>query len=165
MNGDLDPLGRTLASGTDEEKLAALKQMRSRVCDGEPRRFFDLARREVVSSNNDIRWQSLIVIGEYIVSGKLNEEIWSVIVEHCGADDDMRAALATILLEHLLEHDFGHTVERIRDAMTEGSPQLLDTVRRCWRFGQPPGKWRDFQEMIRHGDSDWDSGDSGGDSG
>ncbi|WP_410959425.1 hypothetical protein, partial [Salmonella sp. SAL4433] len=80
---------------TDADKLAALKQMRGEITEtGEPAKHFDLAKQLVGSTNNDIRWQSLIVIGEYLPSGTRNEDIWDIIISYSGIDDDMQDALA-----------------------------------------------------------------------
>ncbi|NLY00166.1 MAG: hypothetical protein GXY83_29050 [Rhodopirellula sp.] len=145
---ELDQFDRVLASGSDEEKIAALKSMQGQIADGEPVDFFDLARRQVADKNTDVRWQALIVIGSYIPFGRRNEEIWNLIVEFCGIDDDMQDALATVLLEHLLEHDFDRTVERIKTAIPVRSVPLLGLLERCWQFGQPEAKWRQLRQII-----------------
>jgi hypothetical protein len=144
----LEQCEKTLAIGGDEERTAILKIMRSEIVDGEPATFFGLAREYVADSNRDVRWQALIVIGEYIATGFRNEEIWSVIVRFCGMDDDMQDALATVLLEHLLEHDFDSTLDRIRDAPPEKLSPVLDLVQRCWRFGQSEAKWHQLLQFA-----------------
>jgi hypothetical protein len=86
------------------DRLHALYAMRDAIASGHVRRnYFDLAKSLVRDSNNDCRWQALIVIGEYIQSQP--EAVWQVIQEFgVSPDDDMRTAVATVLVEHLLEY-------------------------------------------------------------
>jgi hypothetical protein len=151
MDGDVDRLENLLRDGTDEERIAGLKEMRDNISDGQPTRFFDIARRLVGSENNDVRWQSIIVIGEFIPCGQRNEEIWRLILDHCGMDDDMKGALATVLLEHLLEYDSDRTLDRIRVELRTGNAQLPALLWRCSRFGQSDAKWHEFQQLT-HGE-------------
>jgi hypothetical protein len=63
---------------------------------------FGLARSMIRDSDNDCRWQAVIVIGGYLESR--SEDVWDVIDEYAEeADDDMRTALFCVLLEHLWE--------------------------------------------------------------
>jgi hypothetical protein len=145
---DIDELRALLESGSDEQKLFALKEVRNRISNGETFSFFDLAKALVESGNNDIRWQAIIVIGEYIPRGHRNEDIWNVIVQHLGIDEDMQDALATVLLEHLLEHHFDWTVNKIESALEHDGAWLVDVVKRCWRFGQPEHQWHRIENLI-----------------
>lgn len=142
------------SSGNDNQILSALRQMRESLSNDEPSWYFDLAREQVGSCNNDVRWQSIIVIGEYIPFGKRNDEIWDILIEFGGRDDDMQDALATVLLEHLLEYDFERSVDRITltlQACSSASADILvDLLRRCWPFGQAERKWQKVQEIIKH---------------
>jgi hypothetical protein len=55
-----------------------------------------------VEQGEDPRWQAIIDVGEYLQGEP--ERIWSFIVElHDTQDGDLRSALATCLLEHLIE--------------------------------------------------------------
>lgn len=65
------------------------------------RTYFDLARSLIDDCHNTCRWQAMIVIGEYIETDPAR--VWPI-VEHYGQsdDEDMRAAVATVLLEHAL---------------------------------------------------------------
>ena len=148
MSVNYNHLERLLASGSDNERVAALKTMRSQISNGQPPWCFDLARRHVGDRNTDVGWQSIIVIGEYISSGLRNEEIWSLIMECCEGDDDMQEALSTVLLEHLLEYDFDRTIDKIRVSLPRKTTPLLNLLERCWRFGQPESKWRQLQDII-----------------
>jgi hypothetical protein len=148
VKANIQRLARELARGTSDERIAALKEMRDLVSRGKTAGLFELALRQVASEENDVRWQSLIVIGEFIPLGAHNERIWSLILEYCGIDDDMQSALATVLLEHLLEHDFERTLDKIRGALEKSNPPLLDLVPRCGRFGESDSQWRRLQDLI-----------------
>ena len=137
-----------LASGSDEEKIAALRSMQGQMADGEPSGYFDLAKKYIADRNADVRWQAIIVIGEYIPSGRRNEEIWNLILDFCGLDDDMQDALATVLLEHLLEHDFHPTVDRIKTAIPVRAAPLLALLERCWPLGQSEADWHQLRQIV-----------------
>jgi hypothetical protein len=84
--------------------------------------------------SDDPRWQSIIAVGEFIegAPGPVWEFIkrWGV-----HADDDLRMAIATCLLEHLLESHFEaffpHVQEQVR-----ANRLFAGTFRNCSKFGQ-----------------------------
>lgn len=82
----------------------------------------------------DARWQAIIAIGEFVE--REPDAVWQF-VRRWGADDDpdVRAAIATGLLEHLLEHHVGTFLPRV-EAEARSNAAFADTVRRCWAFGQ-----------------------------
>src|SRR5690606_12145227 len=58
-----------------------------------------------VDDGLDRRWQAIIAVGEFIEAEPT--PIWDFIVRWGGHhDEDLRDAIATCLLEHLLEHHF-----------------------------------------------------------
>jgi hypothetical protein len=61
----------------------------------------------------DPRWQGIIAVGMFL--DKEPESIWEFI-EHWGVypDDDLRMAIATVLLEHLLEMHFESFFPRVQ---------------------------------------------------
>jgi len=64
--------------------------------------YLELAKSLIEDENNDCRWQALIVIGEFIPADP--EAVWRVVARYGVSDDpDMRMAVATVLLEHLIE--------------------------------------------------------------
>ncbi len=98
--------------------------------DGDARAYLPLARRMVSDAENNCRWQATIVVGMSIESAP--DEVWEVIREHGNSDDeDMRSAMATVLLEHLLEFDFDRYFALIRDEVSAGRLRLLDTLSMC----------------------------------
>jgi hypothetical protein len=82
----------------------------------------------------DARWQAIIEVAEYIESDP--EGVWRF-VRQWGSypQDDLRDAIATCLLEHLLEHHFDRLFARVAD-WARRDAAFADTLRRCWRFGQ-----------------------------
>lgn len=82
----------------------------------------------------DPRWQAIIAVGYFVETQP--EEVWTF-VQRWGRhpNPDLRAAIATCLLEHLLEYHFDLIFPRVeREART--SKRFGDTLKRCWKFGQ-----------------------------
>ena len=91
--------------------------------------------QEPVRSGGEIdpRWQVLIDLADFVRSSP--EEIWPFVRRWGGCeDDDVRAAVATCLLEHLLEHHFDALFPRVEEAVAD--PLFADTFCLCWKFGQ-----------------------------
>jgi hypothetical protein len=82
----------------------------------------------------DPRWQAIIRVGEFIESEP--EAVWGFVCRW-GAhrQKDLRDAVATCLLEHLLEHHFAAYFARV-EQIAESDPLFGDTFRRCWQLGQ-----------------------------
>jgi len=87
-----------------------------------------------VPAGTDPRWQSIIEVGEFILSEP--DAVWTFAARWgCHSDPDLRAAIATCLLEHLLEHHFGRLFPHVeRLALTD--KRFADTFLQCWSFGQ-----------------------------
>ncbi|HXH25577.1 MAG TPA: hypothetical protein VNI78_10030 [Vicinamibacterales bacterium] len=81
----------------------------------------------------DPRWHAILEVGEYIETHP--DEVWAFI-RRWGThpDDDIRAAIATCLLEHLLEHHFERFFPLVEQAAEH--PRFADTFSLCWKFGQ-----------------------------
>lgn len=82
----------------------------------------------------DPRWQAILDISDYIETQP--EAVWQF-AHRWGkhAQADLRAAVATCLLEHLLEHHFELLFPRVRRAALE-SPRFAITFCSCWWFGE-----------------------------
>lgn len=126
----------------------SLELMREAIAGGkDPAAFFDLARKLIGDEDNDCRWQAAIVVGESIESNP--EGVWDVICEFAESqDEDMRDAIATVLLEHLLEHHFERFFDRVKGKVEAGSPMFADTLRRCWAFGEAESKWLKVEALL-----------------
>ncbi len=82
----------------------------------------------------DRRWQAISAVGEFI--DREPEAVWSFIKRWGGsANGDLRAAIATCLLEHLLENHFDRFFERVERA-ARADRLFADMVCTCWKFGQ-----------------------------
>lgn len=95
----------------------------------------------------DARWQAVIAVGEHIETDP--EEVWAF-VQRWGVhrDEDLRSAIATCLLEHLLAHDFEAFFPRVRRA-ARASRLFADTFLRCDKHGQAeePANARTFDRL------------------
>jgi hypothetical protein len=82
----------------------------------------------------DPRWQAVIAVAEFIEQDP--EAVWTFVArwgQH--EDDDLRMAVATCALEHLLEDHFDLFISRV-EALAVASGHFCDTVSKCSKFGQ-----------------------------
>jgi hypothetical protein len=83
--------------------------------------------------HEDPRWQAVIEIGHFVSSEP--ELIWPFVLKWGSHEDaDVRAAIATCLLEHLLEHHFDLMIPRV-EAAAKSNPWFGQTTAMCWKFG------------------------------
>jgi hypothetical protein len=87
-----------------------------------------------VEEGQDPRWQAIIAVGEFIEADP--QAVWEFIARW-GAHplEDLRDAVATCLLEHLLEHHFATYFPRV-EQLALSDALFGDTFERCWQFGQ-----------------------------
>jgi hypothetical protein len=89
---------------------------------------------EPVEQGEDPRWQAIIAVEEFIESEP--EAVWRFIRRWGGhPQEDLRDAVATCLLEHLLEHHFTAYFPQVEE-LALGDALFGDTFLRCWQFGQ-----------------------------
>ncbi|NLS98305.1 MAG: hypothetical protein GXX96_39750 [Planctomycetaceae bacterium] len=82
-----------------------------------------------VQAGVDPRWQALIDVGEHMDSSP--DEIWEFIEDtRRDADEDLEAALTTVLLEHLVEQH-AHIRSKVI-ALAETDPQIKRMLQGCW---------------------------------
>jgi hypothetical protein len=87
-----------------------------------------------VEEGHDPRWQAIIDVGEHLPSDPAN--IWQFIEELSDTpDEDLQAAVATCLLEHLLEYHFDQYFPEV-ERLTRSSPHFAKTFSICSAFGQ-----------------------------
>ena len=96
--------------------------MPTRSCRGRPQR-----RAASISA-----WQAVIEVGRFIESDP--EPVWQFVRQwgNC-PQEDVAAAIACCLLEHLLEHHFDLIFPRVEKAAKE-DPLFACTLSRCWTF-------------------------------
>jgi hypothetical protein len=93
-----------------------------------------LPGKAAADGETDPRWQALIHIGYYISSDP--EPIWSFALKWGSYDDeDLRSAVTTLLLEHLLEDHFDLIFPRVEIA-ARSNALFADTFKGCWKLGQ-----------------------------
>ena len=84
--------------------------------------------------DEDPRWQAILEVGNYIQSDP--KDVWGFVVAWGGhSQEDLRDAVASVLLEHLLEHHFDLIFPRVERA-AKMDLRFADMFRRCWKFGQ-----------------------------
>lgn len=89
---------------------------------------------EPVDRGTDPRWQAIMAVGDHLESEP--EAVWSFIRRWGGhPQEDLRNAIATVLLEHLLEQHFEEYFPRVEE-LALAEPLWGDTFQRCWRMGQ-----------------------------
>lgn len=82
-----------------------------------------------VDSGSDPRWQAIIEVGKHIESSP--GEVWQFIsCARVGADEDLEAALTTVLLEHLIEQNEEFKQKAYEAAKTD--KQMKGMLRSCW---------------------------------
>jgi len=97
----------------------------------------------------DPRWQAIIEVSEYTEDHP--SEVWRFARKWgAHANKDLRAAVATCLVEHLLECRFEQIMPLVEAACHE-SKRFADTVALCWEFGQTETteNQRRFRRLLR----------------
>jgi hypothetical protein len=83
---------------------------------------------------SDPRWQAIIAIEDFVQEEP--DAIWAFILRWgCSADEDLRSAVATCLLEDLLEYHFNRFFSQVEEAVRSNA-LLADTFSKCWKLGQ-----------------------------
>jgi hypothetical protein len=90
---------------------------------------------DLASTDESVRWAAAAAASELVESNP--GEAWRLVLRHGVSQiEDTRSAVATCILEHLLEHHF-HTIFPMLEAQINGGNRLLgDTFRMCWKLGQ-----------------------------
>jgi hypothetical protein len=84
--------------------------------------------------SKDPRWQAIIKVAEFIPTHPA--EVWAFVAKWGRyPDSDLRAAVATCALEHLLEMHFD-TYFPMAANLARSDRGFAETVQLCWKFGQ-----------------------------
>ena len=97
----------------------------------------------------DLRWRAIIAVGEFIQTNP--DEVWDFVARWGGhKDDDLRSAIATCILEHLLEYHFALIFPRVEKAVKQ-SRLFADMFCCCGKFGQSevPENAKRFDQFQR----------------
>jgi hypothetical protein len=104
---------------------------------------------EPATAGEDPRWQAIMVVGDYIE--REPEAVWGFICRWGGhPQENLRDAIATCLLEHLLQYHFAVYFPQVEErAMAE--PLFGDMFLRCWPLGQSeePGNIERFEALSK----------------
>ena len=93
-----------------------------------------LPGKEAPDGELDPRWQAIIGVAEHIEQHP--DVVWCFTRKWgAHANTDIRTAVATCLLEHLLEHHFDRMFPLVSEACSR-SRRFADTFSRCGEFGQ-----------------------------
>ena len=92
-----------------------------------------LPGRQAGEDEQDPRWQAIIAVADFVQTDP--EPVW-LFVERWGRhpDEDLRMAIATCLLEHLLEHHFDLIFPRM-ERFARSNACFAETVGWCALFG------------------------------
>lgn len=96
---------------------------------------------------NDPRWQAIIKVGEFIESNP--QEVW-LFIRKWGVhpSEDVRIAVATCLLEHLLGYHFEKYYPLVRDAARK-SRRFASTFSHTWDQSELPENSQAFDELKK----------------
>jgi hypothetical protein len=93
-----------------------------------------LPGRPAPKGKEDARWQAIIEIGNFVRHEP--EAIWPFVLRWGShKDEDLRTAIATCLLEHLLEHHFDLLFPRVGTA-ARSNACFAKMLPLCGKFGQ-----------------------------
>jgi hypothetical protein len=109
--------------------------------------IFTSADRDMSSADEDRRWQAALAVGELV--GSHPAEVWEFVRRWGNSPcEDTRDAVATCILEHLLEYHFDTYFPRVEE-LALADPMFGDTFLRCWKFGQSqaPANERKFDAL------------------
>lgn len=93
-----------------------------------------LADLHQTGSDSDLHWQVIIRVAEFVETDP--KELWEFARKWGSSQDaDLRQAVASCLLEHLLQFHFAELFPQVASAARE-DPLFADTFLGCWEFGQ-----------------------------
>jgi hypothetical protein len=119
----------------NEKRLLALLTIRKKLESAsiDNPHYFETAKRFLNDPDNDCKWQSFIIIGNFMQPRP--NECWQLIVEFGNSDDeDTRTAVATILLEHYFEenpHLFKTKFKELEQRVKLKGHNLFKTLTYC----------------------------------
>jgi hypothetical protein len=97
----------------------------------------------------DPRWQAVIAVGEFVETDP--QAVWRFVRRWGGSpDEDLRMAIATCVLEHLLEYHFDHFISRVEEAAL-ADKRFGEMVCNCWKFGESeePSRAARLEALVR----------------
>lgn len=96
-------------------------------------------------------WKAAEALGEYAEAHP--EAIWPLVVKHGSSENaEVRAAIATCVLEHILEYHFDRYFPEVEALVRSGNRSFAETFRMCWKFGQSeePGRAKRWDALCAY---------------
>lgn len=85
-------------------------------------------------SDPERRWEAAAAAGEYVYDAP--DDIWPIVLKYgSDVDEDVRQAVATNILEHLLEYHFERFFPLVEAEVQAGNTRLADTLCLSWKLG------------------------------
>jgi len=115
------------------ERLLAIKLMDREIYAGKADpAYFSIGESLIGDGDNTCRWQALILVGEFLT--ECPDDIWRIVEKYGQSEEeDMRAGVACVLLEHLLEHFRDRYKERAEE-LARVSTSFAHTLSMSWGF-------------------------------
>jgi hypothetical protein len=108
-----------------------------------------LPGKEAAGGEEDPRWQAIIAVGDFAETDP--EPVW-LFGERWGVnpDEDLRMAITTCILEHLLEYHFDLIFPRM-ERLARSNPGFAWMVGGCWLFGKSelPDNAARLQRLVK----------------
>lgn len=90
---------------------------------------------ELVSDVEGTRWKAAVKLGEFVQD--FPDDVWPLVLRYGSSNDEnLREAVATCILEHLLEEYFDKFFPELEKQIREGNDNLRKTLKLCWKLGQ-----------------------------
>jgi len=121
--------------GKYEDILLMSKPLKNGMTKKQLKEHLKVFERNLASRNEKLRWQGAVELGEFLKD--YPELVWSMVVKYGSKpNEDLRMAVATCLLEHLLEHHFKKYLPKVEKIILSGNRNFRDTFKHCWKYGQ-----------------------------
>lgn len=104
------------------------------------------------SPDENIRWQAAIALGCYCENDP--SLIWPLVVKWGSSEnDDVRAAISTCVLEHILEYHFEEYFYKLSEIVQSGNIYFRDSLKICYKLGQAklPHNSKSFDRLLNMG--------------
>ena len=105
---------------------------------------------DLSSSDEKVQWAAAAAAGELIQERPW--DVWRLVLRHgASQNEETRSAVATCMLEHLLENDFETFFPLLENQIRAGKLLLGDTLRRCWKLGraEEPRNAKRWDKLVR----------------
>jgi hypothetical protein len=109
---------------------------------------FALTIADQLVLNNKVRYEALGIFEQLLESD--HEKVWPFVVKYGShPNSHIRGALAALVLEVLLGTHHNQYFPRVKNIVLSGDRRFLDTLTRCWPFGQSVRHWHTLVRLIR----------------